>query len=158
MMIDNQIMCKTNLISFFSAFLMRLTGRLRNVLDARISSRVTFARKINYIGVKFSPLKGWNLRQSWEMMRGLWKQPTMDKSRIKANSGRIAQWQIQRAMWQRRWEWPSLNNILCNINAPLKQELPKTFDRDFADSISEVEEVEETVLEHLTSPEASQGK
>ena len=58
MMIDNQIMCKTNLISFFSAFLMRLTGRLRNVLDARISSRVTFAWKINYIGVKFSPLKG----------------------------------------------------------------------------------------------------
>ena len=41
------------------------------------------------------------------------------------------------------------------------QELPKTFDRDFADSISdssEVEEVEETVLEHLTSPEASQEK
>ena len=38
------------------------------------------------------------------------------------------------------------------------EELPKTFDRDFADSISEVEEVEETVLEHLTSPEASQEK
>ena len=40
------------------------------------------------------------------------------------------------------------------------QELPKTFDRDFADSISdsEVEEFEETVLEHLTSPEASQEK
>ena len=38
------------------------------------------------------------------------------------------------------------------------QELPKTFDRDFADSVSEVEEVEETVLEHLTSPEASQKK
>ena len=40
------------------------------------------------------------------------------------------------------------------------QELPKTFDRDFADSMSdaEVEEVEETVLEHLTSPEASQEK
>ena len=55
MLIDNQIMCKTNLISFFSAFLMRLTG---NALDARKSSRVTFARKINYIGVKFSPLKG----------------------------------------------------------------------------------------------------
>ena len=40
------------------------------------------------------------------------------------------------------------------------QELPKTFDQDFADSMSdaEVEEVEETVLEHLTSPEASQKK
>ena len=40
------------------------------------------------------------------------------------------------------------------------QELLKTFDRDFADSMSdaEVEEVEETVLEHLTSPEASQEK
>ena len=40
------------------------------------------------------------------------------------------------------------------------QELPKTFDRDFADSISdsEVEEVEKTVLDHLTSPEASQEK
>ena len=58
MMIDNQIMCKTNLISFFSAFLLRLTRRLRNASDARNSSRVTFARKINYIGVKFSPLNG----------------------------------------------------------------------------------------------------
>ena len=38
------------------------------------------------------------------------------------------------------------------------QELPKAFDRDFADSVSEVEEMEETVLEHLTSPEASQEK
>ena len=40
------------------------------------------------------------------------------------------------------------------------EELPKTFDRDFADSISdsEVEEVEKTVLDHLTSPEASQEK
>ena len=36
------------------------------------------------------------------------------------------------------------------------------FDRDFADSAdisdSEVEEVEKTVLDHLTSPEASQEK
>ena len=38
------------------------------------------------------------------------------------------------------------------------QELPKAFDRDFADLVSEVEEMEETVLEHLTSPEASQEK
>ena len=40
------------------------------------------------------------------------------------------------------------------------QELPKTFERDFADLVSdsEVEELEETVLEHLTSPEASQEK
>ena len=64
MVIDNEIMCKTNLISFFSAFLLRLTGRryfwkeMANALDAKNSSRVTFARKINYIGVKFSPLKG----------------------------------------------------------------------------------------------------
>ena len=70
MIIDNQFMCKTSLITFFSAFLLRLTG---NALDAKNSSRFTFARKINYIGLRFP--------------------------RIKANWGRIAQWHIQRVMW-----------------------------------------------------------
>ena len=88
MVIDNEIMCETNLISLFSAFLLRLTG---NALDARNSGKVTFAQKINYIGLSF-PMKGW---------------------------GRIAQ-------WQRRWERQSLNNILCNINAPLKDDLSGT--------------------------------
>ena len=54
MLIDNQIMCKTSLNTFFSAFLLRLTG---NALDAINSSRATFARKINYIGLRFTRIK-----------------------------------------------------------------------------------------------------